>query len=362
MKMLTLKWLVQVLSLPLVKKTGMVVKPRFLNFLITYHCNSRCTMCGIWRRNHKEKELSAKEILGFFEQNKYFFSDLCHIGITGGEPVTRSDLVGIIKGIKKILPNVELGFQTNGLLPEKTEKILRQIISFYPGISLAVSLDGLRKTHDSIRGIKGAFEKSLTTVKLAKALGIKRITSGMTINEKNFLEVEAVKQLVEDLGCEFTCFLPDKADYFNNEQYDFTFVCRIKDKLAPLLEKNFSHHYFVDNLRLQLENKRVRRLLCYSGYTSLVLDPYGNIKPCILRPETFGNLRQKPSLEKMLFNPKALLLKNRLKSCSCWNQCEVSTSAVVSPWDVLWWFIFYCQKKREFLVNFYSRLTSTDSL
>lgn len=355
--------------LPPRRQLDLPIKPKFINFLITYQCNSRCIMCGIWKtyrgkggKQKLETELTKSEILSFFRKNKDFLSELSHIGFTGGEVTMRQDMVEIIRGIKKILPKVEMGFQTNGLLPKKVEKMLKEIISFYPDFSLAVSLDGLKKTHEETRGIKGSFERSLETIRLAKALGIKRITCGMTLNEDNYKQMEEVRALSEDLGVEFTCSLPDKAGYFNNIDYDFDFKKPTLKKIIKLLQKNFPGHYFVDNLKLQMEGKRKRRLPCYSGFTSIVLDPYGNVKPCILLNDSFGNIKKEKSLEKLLYNEETKPLREKIRNCSCWNQCEVSTSAVVSYWDVIWWFLFYCKERKVFAKQVFNRLSETKSV
>jgi MoaA/NifB/PqqE/SkfB family radical SAM enzyme len=337
-------------------------KPVFINFLITYECNSRCLMCDIWRRykdNPKKakEELTLDDLKSFIRMNKEWLSEVRHIGFTGGEPLLRSDIVEIIRLFRKQLPLAELGIQSNGLVPEHIQKKLQEIIRFYPGLSFAVSLDGLSKTHEKVRGVKNAFEKALKTIKAAQQLGIKDITTGLTISDTNFKEIMAVKAVAEKNGCEFSCFLVDEGDYFNNIGKTMKLEKEAKRTAIKTL-KNFSYHYYMDNLRLQLSNKRRRQLPCYSGWASVVIDPYGEVKPCILRSESFGNIKRQ-SLAEILTSPRAREIRKRIKKCSCWSQCEVSTSAVVDPWDVVFWFIFYADKK-EFLTKMLPKLRRLD--
>ena len=104
-----------------------------------------------------------------------------------------------------------------------------------------------------------------------------------------------------------------------------------------------------------MQGKRKRELPCYSGFTSLVIDPYGNVKPCILKTkgindDIFGNIKTSP-LRAILTSSKAQVIRNHVKKCSCWCQCEVSSSAIFAPFDVMKWFVFYCPDKKGFIAH-----------
>lgn len=360
--LLTFKNLLFSFNYKIKRALNIPVKPIFINFPITYLCNSRCSMCDIWKRykDHPKQfkdELTYEDLKIFLRRNKNWLSEVRHVGITGGEPFMRSDIVEIIKLFRKELPKADIGIQTNGLDPALVEKQLKNILDFYPKLSFAVSLDGLSKTHEEVRGIKGAFEKALTTIKMAQSYGVGDITTGMTISEKNYGEVLKVSEVAEKNNCEFSCFLSDEGEYFNNQGKLAGLSLKAKDNVIQTLKK-FSYHYFMDNLRLQMEGKRKRQLPCYSGWTSLVIDPFGEVKPCILRSESFGNIK-KDSLKKMLTSKRAKEIREKIKKCTCWCQCEVSTSAVVDPWDVVSWFLFFADK-RKFIKKMLPKLNRID--
>lgn len=341
---------VTALGLKTRKRFDFPIRPRNLNFVVTYRCNSRCMVCDIWKKYQDDsslakEELTLEEIKNFFQQNKSFLNRVT-VGLTGGEPFLRRDLVKIIKVIRETIPAPVIGIQTNGLTPELIQERLREVKKIYPKIGLGVSLDGIGETHDRVRGVKGAFEKALKTIEYARGLDMGWISTGMTITPWNYKEVLKVRHLAEKYGCEFSCFLPDSSDYFGNKGKSYELSEEAKGVVIEEL-KEFSYHYYMDNLKLQLEGKRRRALPCYSGYTSLVLDPWGNVLPCVLRSETFGNIRERP-LKEILYSPKARRIKERIKNCTCWSQCEVSTSASVDPFDVWRWFL-RCSDKREFL-------------
>jgi MoaA/NifB/PqqE/SkfB family radical SAM enzyme len=170
----------------------------------------------------------------------------------------------------------------------------------------------------------------------------------MTLNAHNYREIKQVKSLTDKLGAEFSCFLPERAEYFNNKNFPDDLTSEMRQEISISLRELFGYHYYMDNLRLLIDKKRLRGLGCYSGYTSLVIDPYGEVRPCILVADSFGNIRRE-SLPELLSSPRAASLRKKIKSCTCWCQCEVSASAVVDPQDVISWFLFRCKDKRGFL-------------
>jgi MoaA/NifB/PqqE/SkfB family radical SAM enzyme len=351
------KKLVFALGFKVRKKLILAEKPRYINFAITYKCNSRCLMCQNWRRYLNDpakasQELTLNDLEKFISGSRQCLSELKHIGIAGGEPFLRDDLVEVVKLFRKEMPLVSLGIQTNGLLPELIGRRLKEIKKIYPDVSLAVSLDGEEKNHDLVRGVKGAYKKVVKTIEKAKELGISEISVGMTVTDKNYQDIKALKALTRKMGVSFSFYPADSGDYYN------TVSCpSISDKARKALIDSLGDekaNYFSDNLRRRLQGEDKRSLPCYSGLTSFVLDPYGELKPCVLRSESFGNIKEGP-LEKVLKGEKAKRARQKINPCrSCWSICEVTSSAVIDPWDVLCWFIFKANKA-EFIRDQLSR-------
>ena len=328
-----------------------VIKPLFINFPITYKCNMRCSMCDIWQRYRKDpkklsEELTTEEIERIFSDNSDFLSNVRNVGLTGGEPFLRDDIGDIVRIIRDNIPNVRLGAQTNGFRTDSIIRNLKDILRFCPDFGLAVSLDGVMETHDRIRGVKGTFNNALETIREARKLGVKRITTGMTLSSINYDQINKIRDIASELDTEFSCFLADEGDYFDNVGDDSGKLTEdMKQRIISDL-KQFSHNYYMDNLRRQMEGAK-RKLPCYSGFTSFVIDPYGEFRPCLILSDSFGNLKNN-KMEDLLKTEKAVQIREKVKKCSCWNQCEVSTSALVDVFDVMRWFM-KTDKKREFL-------------
>lgn len=331
------------------RRLGMSFQPILLNFVVTYRCNARCLMCNIWKRyrveDRQSEEMTIEQISNALSVNRDYLSGLLHVGITGGEPFLRADIVDIIRVIREQLPDCATGPQTNGLMPDTIIAKLKEVKSFYPEVSLAVSLDGIGETHDKIRGTKGAYESALETISQARSIGIERITTGMTLSEINCREISRVHELAKRFELEFSCFMIDNGDYFANSAQDYKLSADGLAEIGQALEV-FSHNYYMDNLRRIVRGERQPGFTCYAGRAHYVLDPYGDVKPCILRPEVFGNILTEP-LERMLTSKKAEEIRQSLTDCRCWSQCEVSSSVLADALDVLAW-LPRCTDKREF--------------
>jgi MoaA/NifB/PqqE/SkfB family radical SAM enzyme len=333
------------------RRRNAVIRPLFINFPVTYRCNMRCSMCDIWQRYRKapqkaSEELTTDDIRRIFSENRNFLSKVKNVGLTGGEPFLRDDIVDIVRIIHENVPKARLGAQTNGFNTKSIIKSLKEILEFCPEFGLAVSLDGVADTHDKIRGIRGTFNNALKTIKEAHELGVKRITTGMTLSCINYNQISKVKGIAEGLDTEFSCFLADEGDYFDNLGGGSGALTQEMKKSIINDLKQFSHNYYMDNLRRQMEGEK-RKLPCYSGFTSFVIDPYGELRPCIILPDSFGNLKDN-RMEDLLKTEKARQIRDKVKGCTCWNQCEASTSALVDVFDVMRWFL-RSGNRRKFL-------------
>ena len=75
----------------------------YLRISVTDRCNLRCTYCmpesGICWTPHEEI-LSYEEIIRIVKQAAVL--GICHIKITGGEPLVREGVAGLIKELKKL--------------------------------------------------------------------------------------------------------------------------------------------------------------------------------------------------------------------------------------------------------------------
>jgi len=166
---------------------------------ITRSCNLKCVHCYAGSSDKKFKgELTTQE-------GKILLDDLAQFGVpvilfSGGEPLVRPDLVKLAqyavgKGMRAVI-------STNGtLITRDKARQLKDVGLSYVGISI----DGMQDVHDSFRGVSGAFKKAMEGISNCQEAGIK-VGLRFTINKKNFMEIPAIFDLLEEMDIPRVCF------------------------------------------------------------------------------------------------------------------------------------------------------------
>jgi len=159
---------------------------RYLELQITDACNLRCKHCYIGDAGHNELSPNAiKTVLKQFEEMQGL-----RVLITGGEPL----LHGKFNEINEMLPDFFLRkvLFTNGVLLKK------DLINALKVDELQVSIDGLERAHDGIRG-QGMFKRSLESVKHALDAGFDVSISTM-VHGGNLSDFDSMERLFKDMG------------------------------------------------------------------------------------------------------------------------------------------------------------------
>ncbi len=166
---------------------------------ITRRCNLNCIHCYAGSDGGAtDDELSTGQWLRVLD-------DLADFGcpvvlFSGGEPLMHPDILDLARhavglGMRAVI-------STNGTLirPEIAAELADIGLSY-----IGISLDGTPGTHDSFRGIEGAFERSLEGLRRAREAGIK---TGLrfTINRRNADEIPAIFDIIEHEGIPRICF------------------------------------------------------------------------------------------------------------------------------------------------------------
>jgi MoaA/NifB/PqqE/SkfB family radical SAM enzyme len=310
----------------------------FLDFAVTWRCNARCIMCNTWRSDELNPqgiaaELSPAEIEAILRREGDFLGAVGKVGLTGGEPFLRKDLPDIVRVLHRLLPRARMTLVSNGLLTERVLAGLGEIKDFFPELVFSVSLDGVGSVHDQVRGVPGAFDKAMATVRGALKLGF-TVTSGMTISAVNFDQIEPMSDLLAGLGVDFSCNLQERGANFHSDGRAEDLGPAQTSQVRRALGR-FPHHYYMDQVRRQLEGQP-RTLPCYAGMSSYFITPSGDVTICNLMGQPLGNLREQ-GFREIANGTRAWRLRRELASCSCWSQCEVKNSAASAPWHMLKW-------------------------
>lgn len=176
-------------------------------------CNYRCNMCTIWQNKGVNVDLA---LLEKFLSSQYG-AQMESIGITGGEPMMSNQLPQLAEVINR-RPNIQTVYITsNGWFPDR---LLDFVGRFKKKVCVNISIDGLKETHNKIRGIE-AFDKAMGTINALKKSGL--LTSlgiKMTVQESNVDEILDVYALSKKLGISFGLMPVVSTDaYFKNVEH-----------------------------------------------------------------------------------------------------------------------------------------------
>lgn len=168
--------------------------PRLIAWEITRNCNLSCVHCrASATKGPYLGELDTKACLNLLDQIAENGDPI--IILTGGEPLLRSDIFeiaayGTAKGLKMVMA-------PNGTLI--TSNFAKQMVD--SGIKrISISLDGAEKaSHDSFRGVDGAFDGAIRGVNLVKKAGIE-FQINTTITKTNLDQIPKIQQLAIELG------------------------------------------------------------------------------------------------------------------------------------------------------------------
>jgi len=158
---------------------------------LTMACNMRCKHCGSSCEDKQDGELTTEEAFALCDDLKELGLEV--ITLSGGEPTLRDDLPLIIN---RLVDNgIIVNIISNGWLVDET--IVRQIKA--AGVTgIAISIDGLKSTHDQIR-LEGSFDRGITALKLIKSHNVLPAVI-TTVNSVNIDELGGLYSLFRDIG------------------------------------------------------------------------------------------------------------------------------------------------------------------
>jgi len=171
-------------------------KARLVFWEVTKGCNLRCIHCRATATElSSPTDLPTRTALNIIEQIAAAANPI--LVLSGGEPLYRSDIFQLARyGTDK---GLRVALATNGTLV--TKDVARMIVD--AGVRrVSISLDGADAlTHDSFRGIPGAFEAAVRGLQNLKALGMS-VQINMTIARHNAHQLPDVLQLARNLGAD----------------------------------------------------------------------------------------------------------------------------------------------------------------
>ncbi|WP_456377841.1 polysaccharide pyruvyl transferase family protein [Lutibacter sp.] len=284
------------------------IKPDTINLNANDFCNSKCTMCNIWKQK-KSYEISYNDLQIIFSDS--FYTEIKHVGITGGEPTLRKDLPELFKACIDFLPKLKgLSIITNCIKETEVKAQLKVIndlcrkknVSF----SVMVSLDGVGETHDIIRGIKGNYKSTIEVIRYVKEELKIPVIFGATISKDNVWEIENLL----DYAIENNLYGRFRVAEFINRLYNDDRNEAIKsfskdekyhlvlffEKLKRIYEKNSTFKRTYSSIQNILLGGN-RTIGCPYHKKGILLNSKGDIAYCAPKSKLIGNALNESTLK-----------------------------------------------------------------
>ncbi len=319
-------------------------KLEFLIFFVTSNCNCLCSTCFYWRELNKSSDLSVDEIKKISNSIGRFRTLL----LSGGEPFLRDDLFEVCRPFIENNRISALTIPTNGILTEKIARFSERILKAYPDLilSISISIDGFRESHDSTRGVDGVFDKAIKT--LNELLKLKNRYRGLEVIVNTVITNRSISQLENFMDFTFNNFDIDYHDFellrgdYKDKNLYLPNLGEIK-KIHNLIIRNRKRYlkrkhvnsleYFAVISLLKMSQKLKERFLakkralytCSAGRNIAVLNADGNVKLCELKP-VVGNIKETNyDFPAVLKSKQANRLKMSIKetNCSCTHVCFI---------------------------------------
>lgn len=318
------------------RNTGESLKPRWLVFMTTDRCNSRCEHCNIWQQEPTENPLTAEEIGKTLSAP--LFRGVEYILNTGGEAALRNDLEEIILTQHRVLPKARIQLSTNGLLPERVINTVKSALEHDVCVDLGTSIDGIGEDHDRIRGVKGNFDKVDYLLHQLIPLREKHgnrlfIGAQITLSEHNLDSLEKVRAYTREMNISLLEGWYNESPFYANigkNSASKEMIKAVESQPSSPLQERW--------MRL-LKGKSIK-FPCFAMYTFCVLKCNGDIVPCLnLWDNKAGNIRES-SPQRIWQSPEARKVRGVVKDCQgCLNVWGAGWSFHSCPFPLLPFFI-----------------------
>lgn len=291
---------------------------RSLRFSLTSRCTLNCIYChheGEGREKKDKKEISAELVIAIARVASAHFG-IRKIKITGGEPLMRTDLAEIVRGMRAFEDDISV--TTNGVFLSKYAADLADA-----GLDRAnVSLDSLKEErYDSItraknnlprviEGIYSAIDAGLTPIKLNMVL-LKGINDDEIGDMMRFVREcnkrgdggAVILQPIELIPTFNPPMAQYKADFGKIEDELKSKASKIKTRRLQRRKK-----YFVDGVEVEVVHPIDNTEFC-ANCSRLRITSDGQLKACLLRDDNLVPVESAD--EEHILNQLKLAMKYR---------------------------------------------------
>ena len=336
--------------------------PIHLTFFLTRRCNARCPYCFYLENDtadcdtalpHQADELSLDEIRKLAPT----FGRLLWLAFSGGEIFLRKDIADISRIFyAENKPSIML-YPTNGLMPDLIRMRIEDILTSCPKsvVVVKLSIDDLYERHDILRNTPHSFEKTIKTYEnlsplLAEypnfELGVNTVFCSDNQHRMNNI-IDFVKTMNNVNTHTISMIRGALKDSHYQDNLDYNKYTQAVERLATDMRTSPESRYRFNGAGIKAAQDVIQRRLihktlveqkrqipCYAGRTNLVLTETGEVHPCEILSDSFGNIRDADyDIKKVIESSQAKksIAAIDAESCYCTHECNLMTNILLNP-------------------------------
>ena len=264
-----------------------------VQWLATYNCNFHCRHCIANAGSRNVSELTTDEVLKLVTELRDM--EVRRVLISGGEALLRKDIFIIIRHM--LDDRMQYGIASNGYLVTKFKEEFSSMKPFF----FLTSIDGLEQTNDEIRGMKGAFRRTLEALDFFKSIGVEDRMINTVVFPGNIEDLLELKKIILNSSATFWRFAlavpfgrakDNEKMYLNTKQIKYLF------EFIENTRKEFNVEISEDSGYLGCFNLKLRSwpFFCVAGLTKCSVMPDGEVLGCQIAYDnkfSEGNIRLK---------------------------------------------------------------------
>ena len=279
-------------------------KPYLIALNLTKRCNLRCGHCYLdatTRVSGAADELTTQEVCTLLDQmaivNKHAI-----VVITGGEPLTRPDILDIARYAVK--GGFMVVFGTNGMLID--DALAKELVEI--GVmGMGISVDSVDPAkHDAFRGLPGAWARTMAGIEACKRTGL-QFQVHFSVSPMNYREVPEMVAFTHKLGARvlnlFFLVCTGRGEEMTDitpPQYEevLTYLVDVQQQYPDMLVRARCAPHFKRIAYERDPNSPITKATGYMGGGCLAgtnyarVTPEGNLTPCPYMPLSAGNVRE----------------------------------------------------------------------
>ena len=306
------------------------ILPTHVNFPITDNCNSKCQMCNVWK-DKSVNELKPEEIAEIFSDK--LFVNAQHLGISGGEPTLRKDLLECVESIVNSLSQLKsLSITSHGFHPTKWKRLLPQIKEIcnkkQVNLSINISVDGIGDLHNEVRRVENGWEKVLQSIQVVQSEQV-TLQLQSTISKHNVYGVNEILHYAKSNNIDIVFRKATEIErLYNNKITNEFFTSNPENSFfADFLQSdslvnkttNPARRLFYKDLSGRLVNGQSRSAPCHFQYNGVLISAHGDMSHCSIDNVVLGNCRDNSPYDIYFSENTKVQLENLLetkcKSC-----------------------------------------------